>query len=134
MLELFMPMIPPTTTHQQKKVHVVNGKPIYYESEDLKKARAKLSAHLAEHIPDEPLDGPLQCIVKWLFPTKAKKHVDGDWKATRPDTHNLNKLLFDVMTDLGYWTDDARVASETIQKFWVKESMPGIYIKIEELM
>ncbi|NTX59017.1 RusA family crossover junction endodeoxyribonuclease, partial [Myxococcus sp. CA039A] len=33
--------------------------------------------------------------------------------------------------DLGYWTDDAIVASEIIEKFWA--DLPGIYVKIEEL-
>jgi Holliday junction resolvase RusA-like endonuclease len=35
------------------------------------------------------------------------------------------------MTDLGYWTDDALVASEIIEKFWA--ARPGIYICIEEV-
>lgn len=35
------------------------------------------------------------------------------------------------MTDLGYWTDDALVASEITEKFWAK--VPGIYICIEEV-
>lgn len=33
--EFFLPMQPPTVTHQEKQVHVVNGKPVFYEpSED----------------------------------------------------------------------------------------------------
>ncbi|WP_217442286.1 RusA family crossover junction endodeoxyribonuclease [Myxococcus sp. CA039A] len=32
---------------------------------------------------------------------------------------------------MGYWTDDAIVASEIIEKFWA--DLPGIYVKIEEL-
>ena len=36
----------PTVTHQEKQVHVVNGKPVFYEPDELKAARAKLSAHL----------------------------------------------------------------------------------------
>ncbi len=35
------------------------------------------------------------------------------------------------MTDLGYWKDDAQVASETVEKFWA--DLPGIYIEIEQL-
>ena len=31
MIEFFIQMKLPTVTHQQKKVHVVNGKPHYYE-------------------------------------------------------------------------------------------------------
>jgi len=40
-------------------------------------------------------------------------------------------MLKDVMTDLGYWTDDALVASEITEKFYSK--VPGIYICIEEI-
>jgi Holliday junction resolvase RusA-like endonuclease len=132
MTEFFMPMIPPTTTHQEKQVAIVKGKPVFYEPDDLKAARAKLEAHLAKHIPAKKYTGALQVVVKWLFPfSEGSKHYDGEWKITKPDTHNLNKLPFDIMTDLGYWKDDAIVASEIIQKFWAKT--PGIYIKIEEL-
>lgn len=130
--EFFMPIRKiPTTTHQEKKVAVQNGKPVFYEPEDLKKARELLTNHLSGYIPDKPFDGPLQCRVKWLF--HSDKHKDGEWRKTKPDSHNLNKLLFDVMTDLGFWVDDALVVSEHIQKFWVRESPSGIYIRIEEL-
>ena len=49
--EFFMPMVPPTVTHQEKKVTVVNGKPVFYEPPELKAARQKLIAHLAKHKP-----------------------------------------------------------------------------------
>lgn len=39
----------PTVTHQEKQVHVVNGKPVFYEPADLKTARQKLMDHLAGH-------------------------------------------------------------------------------------
>ncbi len=69
-------------------------------------------------------------MTKWCFPLTGK-HRDGEYKTSRPDTDNLQKLLKDVMTDLGYWKDDAQVASEITEKFWAK--IPGIYIAIEEL-
>lgn len=128
--EFFVAMIPPTTTHQEKQVRVVSGKPVFYEPTDLKAARVKLMAYLAKHVPDEKYTTAIRVIVKWCFPITGK-HKDGDYKHTKPDSHNLNKLLFDVMTDLGYWTDDALVASEIIEKFWA--SKPGIYIGIEKL-
>lgn len=43
----------------------------------------------------------------------------------------MQKMLKDVMTFLGFWTDDALVASEIVEKFYSK--MPGIYIVIESL-
>jgi len=131
MLSFFMPMIPPTKTHQQKKVKVVNGKPIFYEPAELKAVRVKLQGHLSQHMPEEKYTGAVRLITKWCFPITGDRQ-DGQYKTTKPDTDNLQKLLKDVMTDLGYWTDDALVASEIIEKFYSK--IPGIYIAIEELI
>lgn len=128
-IEFFMPMKPPTCTHQQKQVTVINGKPVFYEPDDLKAARAKLMAHLGKHVPDKKYAGPVRLITKWCFP--KGKHKDGQWKTTKPDTDNLQKLLKDCMTDVGFWTDDVLVVSEIAEKFWAER--PGIYIKIEEL-
>ena len=110
----------------------MNGKPHVYEAKELSDVRSKLAAHLSKHIPEKPFDGPLQAVVKWMFPTKDKKRHN-KFKWTRPDAHNLNKLLFDVMEDLGFWVNDARVASEIIQKFWTLDR-PGIWISIVEII
>lgn len=129
-MEFFMAMEPPTTTHQQKKVGVIKGRPIFYEPPELKLARSKLMGNLGQHVPEVPFAGPVQLVVKWCFPL-IKGKTDGQYKHTKPDTDNLNKLLKDCMTDLKYWKDDAQVASEIIEKFW--SDVPGIYIRIEEL-
>ena len=59
------------------------------------------------------------------------RYRDGQYKTTRPDTDNLQKLLKDCMSDTGFWKDDALVASEIVEKFWAER--PGIYIRVEEL-
>jgi Holliday junction resolvase RusA-like endonuclease len=128
--EFFMAMIPPTKTHQEKQVRVMKGKPIFYEPQELKETRSKLEAHLVGHVPAEKYTGAVRLITKWCFPITGNHH-DGEYRTTRPDTDNLQKMLKDVMTHLGYWADDARVASEIIEKFWAE--IPGIYIRIEEL-
>lgn len=128
--EFFLPMHPPTTTHQQKAIRVVNGKPILYEPERVRAARAKLSAHLSTHAPQSPYTGALRLVTKWCFPIRGK-HTSGEYKTSRPDTDNLQKLLKDVMTDLAFWQDDAQVASEIIEKFWAEP--PGLYIAISAL-
>ena len=88
-------------------------------------------AHLGQHVPDKKYTTAVRLITKWCFPITGK-HQEGEYKATKPDTDNLQKMLKDCMTDVGFWTDDALVASEITEKFWAK--VPGIYIAIEELM
>ena len=127
--EFFMPMIPPTVTHQEKQVAVKNGKPVFYEPQRLVNARVKLNANLMKHVPEQPYTSGVRLIVKWCFPNG--RHHDGEYKITKPDTDNLNKLLKDCMTHCGFWKDDALVASEICEKFWAETS--GIYVRIEDL-
>lgn len=131
MTEFFIPMAKvPTVTHQEKQVRVVNGKPVFYEPQELKAARQKLAAHLSGHVPDTPYTGAVRLVVGWYFP-RTGRHHDREYKTSKPDTDNLQKLLKDVMTGLGYWRDDALVASEVIEKFWADN--PGIYIAVKPL-
>ena len=122
-------MDPPTVTHQEKQVRVVKGRPVFYEPAELRAARVKLRDHLARHAPEEPIENGVRLIVRWCFP--RGRHEHGSYRITKPDTDNLNKMLKDVMTGLGFWRDDALVASELCEKFW--SDTPGIYIRIEEL-
>ncbi len=127
--EFFMAMDPPTCTHQEKQVHVVKGKPVFYDPPEVKNARSKLKGYLIQHKPSEPYKAGCRLMVKWCFPQGG--HGDGEYRTTKPDTDNLQKLLKDCMTQCGFWKDDCLVASEIIEKFWAK--IPGIYIRIEEL-
>ena len=127
-MEFFMSMIPPTVTHQEKKVTIRNGKPIFYEPSELKNARSKLEAGLLRFKPDTQIQSGIRLTVKWLFPM-GTKHVNGEYRITKPDTDNLQKMLKDCMTRCGFWKDDALVCSEIVEKFWAET--PGIYIKIE---
>jgi len=129
MLEFFMPLQPPTATHQMKEVRVVKGKPKFYDPPEVVQARQKLTSHLAPYAPDAPLTGPLRLISKWCY--YSEEHADGAWKTTRPDTDNMVKLLKDCMTATRFWKDDAQVCSEITEKFWAR--VPGIYIRVEEL-
>lgn len=130
-IEFFLPMIPPTCTHQEKRVTRIKGKMIFYDPPEVKDARVKLLAHLT--VKKEKawfLHGPIRLITKWCFPIQGN-HGDGEYRTSKPDTDNLQKMLKDCMTQAGFWKDDAEVTSEIVEKFWAK--VPGIYIKAEEL-
>lgn len=126
--EFFVPMIPPTKTHQQKRIDWTHRR--VYEDDALAAARGKLSDAVGPHRPAAPYTAGVRLITKWCFP-RGEKHGDGEYRITRPDTDNLQKLLKDVMTQNRFWLDDALVASEVIEKFWAE--IPGLYIRIEAL-
>lgn len=127
MQKFFLPMIPPTVTDQEHKISVCRGKPVIYQPQELKQAKTKFMAALANHSPPEPYDGPVGLMVKWLFPITGD-HKDGEWKTTRPDTDNLQKLFKDCMTKTGFWKDDAQVCMEHIEKFYSETT--GVYVEI----
>lgn len=129
-MHFFMPMKIPTTTHQQKQVRVVKGKPIFYEPADLQQARADLTDHLAQFKPKEPLHGDIQLVVKWCFPL-IEGSQDGEFKHTKPDLDNLMKLLQDCMNSLDFFDDDRYIVSLVTEKFWAK--IPGIYIELQKI-
>lgn len=136
-MEFFLPMIPPTVTHQDKAIRAWvdksgRARAVIHDSERLKDTKAKFRANLARHRPERPIAPrvPVRLMVKWLFPT-GEKHQDGEWMTDKPDTENLNKALVDCMTQMGFWADDAQVVSEIIEKFWAK--IPGVYIRVDIL-
>ena len=130
-MQFFMHMDPPTATSQEHQVMVRNGKPVFYSPERVKAARAKLTAYLAKHVPEKRLSGPLELTTKWCFAPHNRSQHHGDYRITKPDTDNLQKLLKDCMTQVGFWEDDALVCREITEKFW--SNTPGIFIRIEEL-
>ena len=128
-INFFMPMEKiPTATGQEKGYSKRSG--TYYEPDNVKMARAKLNAHLAPHRPQKPLEGPIYLVVRWGFPA-TETHPANTWKTTRPDTDNLQKILKDEMTKLGFWHDDAQVCGELITKFYAK--IPGIAVNVREM-
>lgn len=128
---MFLLMNPPTVTAQESKVAIVRNKPIIYKTEKIKQAKKEIIKHLMPFKPKEPLQGPVELKVVWLFP-RGKRHKHFEWRTTRPDTDNLEKLLKDCMTEVGFWKDDALVVSETVYKIWSDEPT-GISIELKAL-
>lgn len=128
---MFLLMNPPTVTAQESKVAIVRNKPIIYKPEKIKQAKKEIIKHLMPFKPKEPMQGPVELKVVWLFP-RGKRHKHFEWRTTRPDTDNLEKLLKDCMTEVGFWKDDALVVSETVYKIWSDEPT-GISIELKAL-
>ena len=86
----------PTVTAQERRVRIVKGKPVFYDSPRIKSAKALLVAHLKQHRPPKPYDSGVRLRVSWLF--LKGRHKDGEYRITKPDTDNLQKMLKDCMT------------------------------------
>ena len=137
-ISFFLPMVPPTVTHQEHEFKVVRGQVVVYDPPRLRDARQKFTALLAEQArqhnrvehgePLLPLDGPVWLLTKWIWPAD-EEHPDGTWKTSKPDTDNLIKLFKDCMTRTGWWNDDAQVCSEVTEKFYGEK--PGIFVRVE---
>ena len=126
-LEFVLPIIPPTVTMQEHKISTYKNKVRYYMPPELKDAKEKYLAHLAQHTPEKPLEGPLGVWSAFYFPA-TKDHPAGTWKTTKPDNDNMIKLLRDCMTKTNFWKDDAQVAMDVVQKRY--SETPGIWIKV----
>lgn len=130
-IDFFLPMKDvPRATYQMKRMMVRDGKPMLIDSPQTKLARHEFSWRTKKYRPDAPIESPVELYVQWRFPL-TKRSKEGQWKTTRPDTDNLNKMLKDVLTANGYWKDDSYVVREIIEKIWSENS--GIHIKIKVL-
>ena len=121
---------PPTVTAQEHKVKVVHGRPMFYDPPKVREAKRVLESALFVHVPLSPLEGPLALTVSWSF-KRTRPHKHGEWRVTRPDTDNLEKLLKDTMTHMGFWKDDAQVVVEHVEKMW--SDSPGLDIEVVPL-
>ena len=123
---------PPTATAQERKFYVVKNNIYSYLPKNVKAAKKQLQGVLKKHAPDEPFDCPVYVKIIWCFPYKKSEKKENIGKVipktTRPDTANLNKMLHDIMTECGYWQDDALIVRGTEEKCWYEKS--GIYIKV----
>lgn len=129
MTTFFVPMKLPNVTYQEHKIGVRNGKPYTYEPPELKAARALFRDSFAPFAPEKPATGAVLLTVHFCYP-EDDEHPAGTLKTTKPDTDNLIKLPKDVMTELGFWKDDALVCRELIMKYYDKRS--GVWVIIEE--
>ena len=130
-MKIFLLLDPPTATAQMKKIGIAHGKPYVYTPENVQAAKDEIIKHLRPFKPTTPITGPVELHVLWRFP-KGKRHKHYEWRITKPDTDNLEKLLKDCMTYLGFWEDDAQVVKETAEKIWSDEPT-GISIEINVL-
>lgn len=125
-VECWVGMDPPKSTAQMKGVSWRSRR--FFEKPSAQTARLSLEAAFRQHAPAEPMAGPLEVFTSWVFPNiKADKGVLVPHNQ-KPDVDNMLKAFFDVLTRLGYWTDDKQVVRMTAEKW--RGSQPGIALVV----
>lgn len=125
---------PPSTTAQQKRVRVINGRPQFFHSAEMRREESTWTSLLRPHQPAEPMDGPLSLSIRMVYPylkATSKAHIGRLLpKTTRPDVGNSTKAIEDQLTRLRFITDDSRICRLLVEKFHGPEPMVGIQIQI----
>lgn len=133
-LAFFLPCVPPTTTHQRKRIIRIGKFTRLGDSPELQATRAMLEELLLPHQPAAPVRGAVVLSLEFTWPWLAStpKRVRAEFervpKTTKPDCSNLAKTLEDRLAALRFIEDDALVAALHVSK-WLGDT-PGIHVDI----
>ena len=129
-VEFFEPMKLPTKTHNEL-MPVKRGEGLsIIKTPELLDVEADWEAHLGRHVPEAPIDGAVSVKMTLLYGLPDGKE-QFEPKTTKPDVDNVEKTVYDVMAKLGFFTNDAHVASSLTTKAWGEPQ--GIYVHIEQI-
>ena len=129
-IEGFLNMIPPTTTHQNKKLGVRNNKPFMYDHPKLKEVKQEIKNHLFNFKPEKPFSGALVLDLTILYKSK-KGQPNGTPYLKKPDWDNAAKTFQDCMADLGFMSDDCKVFDGRVRQFYNDQA--GIFFRLEQI-
>lgn len=138
--EVSIPCVPPTTTHQRKKIGRGGagfGKLV--DTPELEAAKSTLDALLLTHRPpggDVLVPGVVELRLIYTWPwlkshTKRERAVGWMYRDTKPDCSNLAKTIEDRLVAMRYIDADQNVAKVTAEKR--HGDHPGIQITILSL-
>lgn len=136
-LEFRVDCVPPSATAQQKGAFVRGGRVRFFKKRRVREGEDFLAALCSEHAPEVPFSSPVSLSVRWTFPwrkSERKSVVRAGVPvphATRPDLDNLEKGLLDVLTRVGFWTDDSLVGEKRTSKW--RGPRPGIEVRIRTM-
>lgn len=132
-------MIPTKATHQSslrimksKSGRMFVGK---FAKSSINAWIKEFELHILKHKPTNPWDGPVSVYIEFRFPwnkSAPKKYLNREeWKTTRPDLDNMEKVILDSLTRTGFIVDDSIICYKTTSK--KHSNNPGITIKLTQI-
>jgi len=133
-------IIPTKATHQSslrimksKAGHMFVGK---FAKSAIKGWIQEFNLKIKKYKPSIPFAGPTEVIIEFYYPwnkTTAKKYLNTEeWKITRPDLDNMEKVVLDSLTSEGFIVDDSIICLKTTLK--KHSNFPRIIVKIREII
>lgn len=122
-----------------------NGRARMYDPGTAEGWKSQVAAAAKEHLPEQPLQGPLSLALYFAMP-RPKSHYrtgkrshelrDGApyWHTGKPDADNLAKAVMDALTQLGVWKDDDQVCKLRIWKRYADDGKTGCLVAISEAL
>lgn len=153
-IDVFVECETPRTTRQSSQIIMVNkktGKSFVGVSKKGRSVEKMFKWLFSQHIPKETLSGAIAVDVVWIYPSLKALPA---WKSraieamrdkhklptimlachTRPDCENIVKAFDDVLTDMGFWVDDALECKLQFIKCYAQPNQKsGIWLKVYEL-
>lgn len=127
-------MVPPKTSHHNKKIVRMGKFSRLADSPELKSARATWFAALQPFQPAAPLEGAVRLELAFTWPWRKSDRrgvTDRIPYPSRPDCDNLAKTVADCMASLCFFRDDAQVVDLHVSK-WLGEH-PGLEFSVWRL-
>jgi Holliday junction resolvase RusA-like endonuclease len=135
--EFVMPLAPIGKGRPRVSVNRGTGKRYVRTPKKTAKWESDFRALSARHLPEEPLEGPLQVDILAVLPRPQRLCRKKDqrgliWAPVTPDADNVRKAVLDAMSR--FWLDDKQVVSgTTIKAYSGKQARRGyVYVCVSE--
>lgn len=126
-LKFFIKCVPPTQTHQAKRLGVVQGRARMFKGKKQREIEATLTQLLLPYQPGSPITGPYALQIHITFPpnkgqqsSKVKRdHFENGGiipHVAKPDVDNFAKGFIDELVKLRFIEDDMQVLTLTVSK------------------
>lgn len=132
-------IIPTKTTHQSS-LRILKGKggKMFvgkYQKTEFRAWLEEFKLKIKKCKPSNPLSGPIEAEIDFYFPynksASAKLRLSESWKTTRPDLDNMEKSIFDCLSEQGFIEDDALICRKISTKRYSQN--PRILIKLTKI-
>lgn len=135
MTTLIIPLPPPPTNRPRIVVAPRLQRPMLAKPKKLARWLKQAAPHVSKAAPKLPYVRAVAVAVMVVHPRPQRLNRRKDppgllWCTAATDVDNAAKVVLDLMTECGWWTDDNLVAQLLVTKFYAETDGPGPRIEV----